>query len=175
VFERVPAELERRGVVLRSFDRAAAEAPERLRETYGSLLHDDYDAYVALSSALRWGGAFVRVPDGVELEEPIRLIQWITRPGILAAPRTVVVLGRGSKAVVVDEKFSDTADGIAFNLGGAEVFLGEDAKLIFGTLQDWGRNVYDYTNQRAQIGRGAVLQWIQTVRGGRRATANAYV
>jgi len=173
-FEQVPDELERRGVILCSLDRAAADFPERLAEVYGSLLHDDYDWYVALGSALRSGGAFVYVPDGVELTEPLRIVQWITRPGILTAPRSVVVLGRGAKAVVVDEKASHTAEGIAFNAGGAEVVLGEDAKLVYGTLQDWGRNVYDYSNQRATVGRGAELQWIQTLLGSRMAKANSY-
>ena len=54
------------------------------------------------------------------------------------------------------------------------MFVGDDSKLVYGTLQDWGRNVFHYSNQRARVGRNAELQWIQTVLGGRMAKANSY-
>jgi Fe-S cluster assembly protein SufD len=117
---------------------------------------------------------FVWVPDGVEATVPIRILQWIDRPRTLATPHTVVVLGKNARATVIDEQLSDVPQGIASHLGATEVFLGEDAKLVYATLQDWGRNVYDYSNHRAQIGRGAELQWVQTVLGSRMAKANAY-
>ena len=33
--------------------------------------------------------------------------------------------------------------------GGVEVFVGDNAKLTFAQLQDWGRNVFHYGNVRA--------------------------
>ncbi len=172
--ERSSEALASRGVVVSSLERAWREHPDRVRAAYGSLLADDFDWYAALGAALRTGGAFVYVPDGVEAPEPIRIVHYMTRPGVLAAPRSVVVLGRGARAVVVEEQWSATAAGIAFHAGGVEVFLGDDSKLIYGSLQDWGRNVYHYANQRVRIGRDAELQWIQTLLGSRMAKVNAY-
>ena len=173
-FERSTETLERQGVIVCSLDRAARDHADKLEGHYGALLGDDVDWYTAAGSALRSGGAFVYVPDGVEAAEPIRIAQWISRPGVLAAPRTVIVLGRGAKAVIVDEQSSVTAEGIALHVGGVEAFVGDDAKLSYATLQDWGRNVYHYANHRARVGRNAELQWIQTMLGGRMAKANAY-
>ena len=173
-FERSTATLERQGVIVCSLDRAARDHADKLEGHYGALLGDDVDWYTAAGSALRSGGAFVYVPDGVEAAEPIRIAQWISRPGVLAAPRTVIVLGRGAKAVIIDEQSSVTAEGIALHLGGVEAFVGDDAKLSYATLQDWGRNVYHYANHRARVGRNAELQWIQTMLGSRMAKANAY-
>jgi Fe-S cluster assembly protein SufD len=174
IYERVPAELERQGVIVCSLDRAVREHGDKVRAFLGTRLEAGYDWYTAVGAMLRTGGAFVYVPDGVEAAVPVHLFQWLHGPGALAAPRTVVVLGKRAQATVVDEQLSATTDGVAFHMGGTEVFLGDDSKLVFGTLQDWGRNVYHYSNDRAVLGRHAELQWIQTMLGSRMAKANAY-
>lgn len=175
VLEQTHPSLEKQGVVVCSIERAAREQGPRLEAALGSMFEHDYDWYSALSASVRSGGFFVYVPDGVEAALPIRLFQWIDRPGVLAAPRTVVILGRGAKATIIEEQLSETAEGVAFHNGGTEVFVGEGSKLIFATLQDWGRNVYHYSNQRVRIDRDAELQWIQTVLGGRMTKTNTYL
>ena len=84
------------------------------------------------------------------------------------------MLGRGASATVLEECLSETGEGDAFYSGGTEVFVGEDAKLVYGHLQDWGRNVFHYSNQRARVERGGELQWIQTFLGGRMTKTNSY-
>ena len=174
VFEQNPAALARQGVVVCSLERAVLEHPAQVEPALGSLLAADYDRYAAIGLAVHSGGAFVWVPDGVTASLPIRLFHWLDGAGRLAAPRTVVVLGRESRATVIEEQLSGSADGPAFHDGGSEVFLGEGSKLVYATLQDWGRNVYHYSNHRARVGSGAELQWIQTMLGGRIAKANSY-
>ena len=174
VIEQTAPELQRQGVIVCSLDRALVEHADKLRDRLGSLIEPDYDGYAALGAALRTGGAFVCVPDGVEAAVPIRLFQWLDGTGQIATPRSVIVLGKNARATIVEEELSDAGEAVAFHLGGTEVFLGDDAKLVYGTLQEWGGNVYHYSNQRAQIGRGAELQWIQTVLGGRMVKTNSY-
>jgi Fe-S cluster assembly protein SufD len=174
VLEMTHPELEKQGVIVCSLERAMREHSDKVSAVYGTMIADDLDWYTALGAALRTGGAFVYVPDGVEAALPIRLFQWLDSAGTLAAPRTVVVLGRNARATVVEEQLSETTAGIAFSNAGVEVFVGDDSKLVFGTLQDWGRNVFHYSNARASVGRHAELQWIQTVLGSRMAKSNSY-
>jgi Fe-S cluster assembly protein SufD len=174
VLEQTATELAKQGVIVCPLGRALVEHGDLLRERLGALIEPDYDGYTAIGAALRSGGAFVHVPDGVEAAVPIRLFDWLDGVGVLAAPRTVIVLGKNARATIVHEQLSDSADGMAFHLGGTEVFLGEDAKLTYGALQEWGRHVYHYSNQRVQVGRGAELQWIQTILGGRMVKTNSY-
>lgn len=174
VYEQTHPELERQGVIVCSMERALREHGDLVRETLGASLRTDYDWYTALATALHSGGAFVHVPDGVEAAVPVRLFQVIDDAGRLQAPRTVIALGRNARATVIEEQFSSEAEGLSLHLSGTEVYVGDRAKLIYGTLQDWSRNVYHYSNARAQVGRDAELQWIQTVLGSRMAKANAY-
>ena len=174
VLEQLSPALAARGVIVCSTDRAVREHSGLLEPRLHTLFEPGLDRYAALQQAMRCGGAFVHVPDGVAIEEPIRLFQGIDHAGVATHPASVTVLGRGARATVIEELLSDTAEGTSFHGGSTEVFVGEDAKLIHASLQDWGRNVYHYSNQRADVGRGAELQWIQTLLGGRMEKTNSY-
>ncbi|TMQ62949.1 MAG: Fe-S cluster assembly protein SufD [Candidatus Eisenbacteria bacterium] len=172
--EQTHPKLERQGVLLCSMERALREHPERLDGFLGSLVEVDHDRFTALSCSIRAGGAFVYVPDGVDAALPVRLFQWLDGVGAVVAPHTVIVLGRGARATVIEEQLSETLEGTSFHAGATEVFLGDEAKLVYATLQDWGRNVFHYSNQRAHLGRDAELQWVQILLGGRMTKTNSY-
>ena len=172
--EQTHPDLERQGVVVCSLGRGLREHEARLRERFGSLLNDDYDWYTAFGAAVRSGGVFVHVPAGVHAAVPIRVFHWIDGAGRVVAPRSVIVLERGASATVIEEQHSETVDGVSAHLGGTEVFVGEGAKLVYGTLQDWGRNVYHYANQRVRVERDGELHFIQTLLGGRMSKCNSY-
>lgn len=174
VLEQTHPALAKQGVTVCSFDRATREHEGLLKDRFGSLLHDDYDWYAALNSAIHSGGAFVHVPKGVKAALPVRLFHWLSGAGMASAPRTVVILEEGAEATVIEEQLSEPAEGAAFHCGGTEVFVGANAKLTFATLQDWGRNVFHYSNARAELGRDAELQWIHVLVGGRSTKSNAW-
>ena len=79
----------------------------------------------------------------------MRLFQWIDGAGRLVAPRNVVVVEDGAEITIVEEQLSETVDGASLHAGGTEVFVGQNAKLTYGQIQDWGRNVFHYGNIRA--------------------------
>ena len=174
VFTSVDASLAKLGVIVCPLDRALREHAGLLETRLNSLIETDHDRYTALNQALRTGGAFVYVPAGVELEAPIRLVQWLDGAGVATHPATVVIVEKQARATVIEELLSDTADGVAFYNGATEVFVAQDAKLVYATLQNWGRNVFHYSNQRAEVGRNGELQWIQTLLGGRMEKTNSY-
>jgi Fe-S cluster assembly protein SufD len=174
VLEQTHPALQRQGVIVCSMERALLEHADLLEGRLHALIESGQDRYAALHQVMRSGGAFVWVPDGAQVELPIRLIRWLDGAGVASAPATVIVLGRDASATVLEECLSETADGPAFFSGGTEVFVGEDAKLIYGHLQEWGRNVFHYSNQRARLERGGELQWIQTFLGGRMTKTNSY-
>lgn len=174
VLEQTHPTLTKQGITLCSLDRAAKEHAALLQPYFGKLIDTDYDRWTALGEAVRSGGMFVHVPKGVHAELPVRLFQWIEGAGRMAAPRTVIVVEPGASLTVLDEMLSDPAEAASMHIGGTEAFVGDGGKLTYAHLQDWGRNVYHYSNARAQLGRDAELQWIQVMVGGRITKANAY-
>ncbi len=174
VLEQTHPELERQGVIVCSMERALREHGDKLRARLGALVEPGHDAFTALHAAVRAGGAFVWVPDGVEAAVPIRLFQWIDGPGVLNAPATVIVVGANAQATVLEDQLSSGFDGVSFHAGSTEVFVGDGARLVFATDEEWGRSVVHYSNQRATVGRDAELQWVQNLLGARMVKTNSY-
>ena len=174
VLEQTHPTLARQGVVLMSLDRAVTEHGERVKSLLGDMVATDYDRWTAIGEAVRSGGVFLWVPDGVEAEIAVRVFQWLDGPGHVSAPRSVIALGKGARATVLFEQLSGEGEAPSLYLGGVEAYLGEDAKLVYGELQDWGRGTYHYSNARVRLGRDAELQWMQIMLGGRMTKANAY-
>lgn len=90
----------------------------------------DQNGFTALSTAFLRDGAFLHVPEGESLEEPIELV-FLSSAGkgeIVAHPRTLVVCGRRSRASIV-EIYASAADGTSFANAVVEVVLGDGARL----------------------------------------------
>jgi Fe-S cluster assembly protein SufD len=174
VLEQTHPELEQRGVVVCSLERGLREHAAKLESRLGALVEPGHDAFTALQAAVRSGGAFVWVPDGVDAQVPVRLFQWIDGAGVLNAPSNVIVAGRGARVTVIEDQLSEDFDGTALHAGSTEVFVGDNAHVTFATNEEWGRSVVHYSNQRATLGRDAELQWVQNLLGARMVKMNAY-
>ena len=96
------------GVIVGTLD--GAEHRELIERHLGSLVSGDDDVFVALNEAGVRAGAFVYVPRGVALTEPISLRSVQARTGTLLNQRTLVVLEEGAQAEVWEQFLSGAGD-----------------------------------------------------------------
>ncbi|MGP1675009.1 MAG: SufB/SufD family protein, partial [Candidatus Limnocylindrales bacterium] len=125
-----------------------------------------------LTRALWAQGVFVDIPVGVTLERPI-VVRWrLGTPGRALLTRTLVRLGDGATASIVEELVAaDAPSGApptqAFFTGTTEVTLGARARLQVASLQELPGHVVAFQHRVANIGDGASLQWALAQLGGR--------
>jgi Fe-S cluster assembly protein SufD len=145
------------GVIVSMLD--APEHQALIGRHLGSLVSSD-DAFVALNDAGVRAGAFVYVPRGVELTEPISLSSVQARTGTLLNQRTLVVLEEGARAEVWEQfvSGSDDVDGV-FNTV-TELIVGQNARLRYVCGQGLSENSWIFGAQRAEVGRDASLDWV---------------
>ena len=96
------------GVQVRSLGELGAEEWEGLDDLGAHTLSLD-ESFAALGTAFVRDGAFISVPAGVAVEEPIQVLHVASGQG-LTTPRTFVVTGAGSRVTVI-ETFAGTGDG----------------------------------------------------------------
>jgi Fe-S cluster assembly protein SufD len=73
---------------------------------------------------------------------------------------TLVVVEAGARVSFVEEFTSaDNGDQVMHN-GVIELILREGAQLDYVNVQDWGRQAYNFTAERALVGRDATLHWV---------------
>jgi Fe-S cluster assembly scaffold protein SufB len=129
------------------------------------------DALAQLTRAAWNQGIAIRIPDGVRLDRPI-VLRWAAgAPGRALITRTIVELGDGASASLVEELTAGAAtaegEGQALFTGTLEVRLGRDAELAVASIQDFGPGQVVFQHRDARIGDGASLHWALAQLGAR--------
>ncbi|RKQ84706.1 SufB/SufD family protein [Brockia lithotrophica] len=150
--------LREQGVLLLSLREAASERPELVEPYLGTAVPDGSDRLTALSAALWQEGAFLYVPPGVEVAEPLEIV-WVAtdrNEGLARHTRTLVVAGRGSRFTLVERRlFADDVRVLATHV--AEVFAADGAQVNYQVLHVGGRGARRFEARTGRVGRDASL------------------
>ena len=121
-------------------------------------------------------GRHVEIDDGVTVEDPI-VIRWPgAAPGRALISRTIITLGAGASASIVEEQVPcgpdvECAEGETVPQGlfhgTTEVSLGEGASLGLASIQQMGPNQIVFQHRHARVGEGAALHWALAQLGSR--------
>lgn len=127
----------------------------------GQVVRVDEGKFAALAAAFANQGIFIYVPRDMQVELPLHSILW--GPGINLAyfSHILVRLEEGASLTYVHESASQTeAGGQALHAGLVEISLGPASNLHFVELQSWGEHVWNFSHERARVGRDAELDWV---------------
>ena len=129
-------------------------------EIVGSVLAAG-DALVRLNDAFHPDAVIVDVPAGVVVDAPIVVVHWCTTGGADAPasfPRTVVRLGRGASAQVVEVIAGAPGAGRGLVVPVTELIAGDGSQLSYSALQVLGTEVWHIARLAAVAGRDATLR-----------------
>jgi len=96
----------------------------------------DQNAFTALNTAFLRDGAFIYLPEGKTVEEPIHLL-FISFPqdqNVVTYPRTLIVAGENSKTTII-ESYVSLGDGNSFTNAVTEIVLKEGASVDYYKIQ----------------------------------------
>jgi Fe-S cluster assembly scaffold protein SufB len=161
------------GVVLESLDTFVRRDEALARRLLGDEASLPLDDKLAQMTRAGWNqGIVLHVPDGVQLDHPI-LLKWrigVAGGAILA--RTILDLGEGATASVVEElepsdEATDRTGAQALFTGSLEVHLAARASLDVASIQNLATGTVAFQHRQAEIGEGATLRWALAQLGGR--------
>jgi Fe-S cluster assembly protein SufD len=120
-----------------SLRQALRERPREIEPHMGQIAPFQTNAFTALNSAFVEDGAFVRIPDGAILEQPIHLV-FVSVPGEeprVSHPRSLIVAGPHSQAKVIETYVGSGLSGESLTNAVTEVICCEGAVLEHTKLQ----------------------------------------
>ncbi len=128
------------GVVIGSLAAAKKEFPDFFARHYGKIADYRLNGLVALNTALAQDGMFIYVPDGVEMDKTIQIVN-VTQKNdyVLVHNRNLVVMGKYSKLRLVHCDDSTNHE-TSFTNSVTEVYLDEGADLDHYKLQNLNDN-----------------------------------
>ena len=124
------------GMEVRSLAEVLQDEPGAVEPHLGRYASFDRQPFAALNTALWEEGAFVRIPAGLEVPQPIHLL-FVTIAGgepTIAHLRNLIVMERGAQATIV-ESYVGWGDGAYFTNVVSEAVVGENARLDHYKLQ----------------------------------------
>jgi len=112
-------------------------------------------AFVALNTANFEDGACIEIPGGVVVEEPIRLVFFATAGDapVISHPRSLVVVGPGSQATVVESYLGHGAK--YFTNAVTEIVAGDHSVVDHYKLQEEDERSFHVATLQVQLGRDA--------------------
>jgi Fe-S cluster assembly protein SufD len=162
--DRVEAQLDpqlaAKGLVFTDYQTALRRHPELVAKVLDKIVRPEEGKFAALAAALSQRGAFIYVPRGLQVEDPLHSVLW--GPGVDLAyfSHILVYLDEGASLTYVHEASSPAEQGQTLHAGIVELYVGENASLRFVELQSWGEHVWNFSHERAHVDRGANLDWI---------------
>ncbi len=115
------------------------------------------DAFTVLHDAFLAGGAFVHVPAGVVVEDPILVLHWCEGDGRGVVPAHARRRWARAREVTVLDRFgSPETDHLVDAV--AELLVGDNAHLRYLSVQEHGSRTWHLGLQRAHVGRDATLR-----------------
>ena len=131
--------------------------------------HADYatNAFTALNTAFVHQGAFVHIPDGAVVEEPIHLLFLLTSQAqeTVSHPRVLILAGKNSQATII-ESYGCLTDDPYFSNAVTEVVVGAGAAVRYYKLQRQSVQAFHITTTEVVLARDSSFSSVNIDLGG---------
>lgn len=146
------------GVIIAPISRAQQEFPEIFNAHFEQLTTESTNGLIALNTAFFTDGYFIYVPDNVEVDRTIQMVNLIdSEIRLFSNTRNLVVLGNNAKLKLVHCDDSLTSSGSFVN-SVTEIFVGEGSHLDYYKLQNKDEHATVMTNNFIKQGRDSHTQ-----------------
>lgn len=146
------------GVVFAPIGQLAEERPDLLeRFLFSSDVAPMERKLWALHVAALSGGYVLYVPQNVRIDDPVHVVRWLSRAGVMVSTHSLIIVEPGAEVTVIDEFMSEDLGGEALSLNGVEVFGGDGGLVNYLALQRFGSGVKHFSMQHANTPRDCTL------------------
>jgi len=144
------------GVRIESLAAALAKDAALIEKHLGKYAHTAGNAFAALNQALFADGAFIFVPKGVTVAEPVQLIYISSAKisGETALPRNLIIAEANSKVTVV-ESYLTTASVAYLTNAVTEIIAGDNAFIEHVKVQDEAAEAFHIATIAGEFGRAS--------------------
>ncbi len=154
------------GVIVSTVEEAAHQHPELVQRALATVQVGE-SKFLALWDALWRTGVFVYVPRSVEARVPVWAAYSLAGENGAIFPATLAVLDDNASLTLVDAYASPAGDAPLLSSAATLMVLGNEARLDYHQVQQWGAGAWHVATHRAVLGRNARLRVFGATLGSR--------
>jgi Fe-S cluster assembly protein SufD len=136
------------------------EPLDQSHERLGSLVSWEDDKFTAHNAAVWEQGLLVHVPAGLELDRPLYVRVANAVEGGSLFWRLLVIAEEGARFSLIEEYVSTSPELQAYSNAVVELFVEQNAKLEYVSLQNLSRETWHFASHHARVERDAELDWV---------------
>lgn len=160
VYHNMLQEVQDKGVIFLDTDSAIKYCPELVREYLGKIVPYTDNKFAALNSAVFSGGSFIYVPPGVTLDKPLQSYFRINSEQMGQFERTIIIVDKGANLHYVEGCTAPIYQKDSLHAAVVEIYVKEDGKCRYSTVQNWSTNVLNLTTKRSKVERNGLMEWV---------------
>ncbi|MEO6874419.1 MAG: Fe-S cluster assembly protein SufD [Opitutaceae bacterium] len=164
--EPISAELAKRGVIFETLQTALLKHGDLVKShLLAPAPKQGSEKFTALHTAFLDDGAFVYLPQGVDLMESLAVFHYAAGAGAAVFPHTLVIAEQNARATVVDF-FRSAGAGAHFACGRNDLYASHGAQLTYVAAQTWSRETLSFQVNSTVARRDARVQSLNLHLGG---------
>ena len=152
-------DLVNKGVIFTDLQTAEVLHPDLVERMAGEIVLSQEGKFAAMAAAFAGNGVVLYVPKGVIIEQPLHSVLWGGGYNMAHISHLLIWVDEGASLTYVHESASPHQIP-NLHAGLVELKVSDGANLRFVELQSWGDQVWNFSHERAQVGRDANLDWI---------------
>jgi len=160
VYHATKEELDQQGVIFVDTDTAVRLYPELLKKYFSKVIPIQDNKYSALNGAVWSGGSFIYVPHGVHISKPVQSYFRLNAKNAGQFERTLIVLEDDASLHYVEGCTAPIYSTNSLHAAVVEIYVGENSKMRYTTIQNWSTNVINLVTKRAIVAKNGRMEWI---------------
>lgn len=160
VYHSIQEDLVKQGVIYTDIETALREHEDIVKQYWMTLIPPTDHKWAALHGAVWSGGSFVYVPKGVQVDIPLQSYFRLNAPGAGQFEHTMIIIEEGASAHFIEGCSAPKYDVSNLHAGAVELFVKDNAKLRYSTIENWSKNMYNLNTKRAIVGAHGTIEWV---------------
>ena len=100
------------------------------------------------------------VPAGVHVEIPLQSYFRLNAPGAGQFEHTLIIVDKGAYLHFIEGCSAPKYNVANLHAGCVEIYVGENARVRYSTIENWSKNMYNLNTKRAKVEKGGTIEWV---------------
>lgn len=160
VYHNIQEQLVEQGVIYTDMETALREHEDIVKKYFMSCVPPSDHKFAALHGAVWSGGSFVYIPEGVQVDIPLQSYFRSNAPGAGQFEHTLIIVEKGASLHFIEGCSAPKYSVNNLHAGCVELFVKEDARLRYSTIENWSRNMYNLNTKRCIVEKNGIIEWV---------------
>ena len=153
------------GVVACDLQTAAKDHSKLFEKSQTTALLNKSNKVAAFTNGASRHGFLLFIPRMLKIKKPIEIRWKLNRANSVLPATCLIVLDEQASATVINRQESDITGGGAIATSSWNLHLGDSAALRVLEMQNYGKNIWNFSNQQIVLGKDALLEHLLLDKG----------